>query len=113
MTTYITLAGAYQYKNIDLHGYILSGKRELIAQNQALERVNRGKFRLARGNTDYIRDELVTLLEGISINLDPKSQSFRELAREYLKQYVRAQSAWRAFENGLAGSRVRGLRGAD
>jgi len=46
MTTYITLAAAYQYKNIDLHGYTLSGKRELIAQNQALERADKGKFRL-------------------------------------------------------------------
>jgi hypothetical protein len=46
MTTYITLAGTYQHKNIDLHGYILSGKRELIAQNQALERADKGKFRL-------------------------------------------------------------------
>jgi len=37
---------AYQHKNADLHGYILNGKRELIAQNQALERADKGKFRL-------------------------------------------------------------------
>jgi len=36
MTTYITLFSAYQHKNTDLHGYILSSKCELIAQNQAL-----------------------------------------------------------------------------
>jgi hypothetical protein len=46
MTTYITLISAYQHKNIDLHGYILSSKRELIAQNQALERADKGKFSL-------------------------------------------------------------------
>jgi hypothetical protein len=44
--TAITLVGAYQHKNVDLHGYILSGKRELIAQNQALERADKGKFGL-------------------------------------------------------------------
>jgi hypothetical protein len=46
MTTYITPDRAHQHKNIDLHGYILSGKRELIAQNQALERADKGKFSL-------------------------------------------------------------------
>src|SRR5215472_9216086 len=46
MTTYITILGANQNININLHGYILGGKCKLIAQNQALERVNRGKFRL-------------------------------------------------------------------
>jgi hypothetical protein len=47
MTTYITMVRAYQHKNADLHGYILSGKCELIAQNQALERADKGKFSLA------------------------------------------------------------------
>jgi hypothetical protein len=46
MTTYITRFDANQDKNINLHGYILGSERKLIAQNQALERVNRGKFRL-------------------------------------------------------------------
>jgi hypothetical protein len=46
MTTYITGFGTNQHININLHGYILGGKCKLIAQNQALERVNRGKFRL-------------------------------------------------------------------
>jgi hypothetical protein len=46
MTTYITIFDANQDKNINLHGYILGSERKLIAQNQALERVNRGKFRL-------------------------------------------------------------------
>jgi hypothetical protein len=46
MTTYITIFGTNQDKNINLHGYILGGKCRLIAQNQALERVNRGKFSL-------------------------------------------------------------------
>src|ERR1700751_1099146 len=47
-TTYITLLDAKQDKNINLHGYILGSERKLIAQNQALERGNRGKFRLIR-----------------------------------------------------------------
>jgi hypothetical protein len=46
MTTYITRFDANQDKNINLHGYILGSERKLIAQNQALERVNRGKFSL-------------------------------------------------------------------
>jgi hypothetical protein len=46
MTTYITRFDANQDKNTNLHGYILGSGRKLIAQNQALERVNRGKFRL-------------------------------------------------------------------
>src|ERR1700747_1325757 len=46
MTTYITRFDANQDKNTNLHGYILGSERKLIAQNQALERVNRGKFRL-------------------------------------------------------------------
>ena len=45
MTTYITPDRSHQHKNIDLHGYILSGKRELIAQNQALERADKGRGR--------------------------------------------------------------------
>src|SRR5215467_10458348 len=46
MTTYITRFGTSQHINTNLHGYILSDKCKLIAQNQAFERVNRGKFRL-------------------------------------------------------------------
>jgi hypothetical protein len=46
MTTYIIIFGATQHKNINLHGYILGSQRKLIAQNQALERMNRGKFSL-------------------------------------------------------------------
>jgi hypothetical protein len=46
MTTYITIFGANKHININLHGYILGGKCKLIAQNQTLERVNRGKFSL-------------------------------------------------------------------
>jgi hypothetical protein len=46
MTTYITLVSAHQHKNTDLHGYILGGKCELIAQNQALERADKRKFSL-------------------------------------------------------------------
>src|ERR1700747_225280 len=46
MTTYITRFDANQDKNTNLHGYILGSERKLIAQNQALERVNRGKFSL-------------------------------------------------------------------
>jgi hypothetical protein len=41
MTTYITICGATQHKSINLHGYILSNEGKLIAQNQALERMNR------------------------------------------------------------------------
>jgi hypothetical protein len=48
MTTYITRFDANQDKNINLHGYILGSERKLIAQNQALERVNRGKFSLVQ-----------------------------------------------------------------
>jgi hypothetical protein len=46
MTTCITRYGANQHINTNLHGYILGSKCKLIAQNQAIERVNRGKFRL-------------------------------------------------------------------
>jgi hypothetical protein len=46
MTTYITIFGANKHIYVKLHGYILGGKCKLIAQNQALERVNRGKFSL-------------------------------------------------------------------
>jgi hypothetical protein len=46
MTTYINRFDTNQDKNTNLHGYILGSERKLIAQNQALERVNRGKFRL-------------------------------------------------------------------
>src|SRR5215467_4909694 len=46
MTTYITRFGTSQHINTNLHGYILSDKCKLIAQNQAFERVNRGKFSL-------------------------------------------------------------------
>jgi hypothetical protein len=49
MTTYITRFGVNQHKNTNLHGYILGGKCKLIAQNQALERMNSGKFRLVNG----------------------------------------------------------------
>jgi hypothetical protein len=41
MTTYITRFDANQDKNTNLHGYILGSERKLIAQNQALERMNR------------------------------------------------------------------------
>ena len=51
MTTYITPFSAYQHKNTKLHGYILGGKCELIAQNQALERADKGKFSLAADAT--------------------------------------------------------------
>jgi hypothetical protein len=51
MTTYITRFDANQDKNINLHGYILGSERKLIAQNQALERVNRGKFSLNEQKT--------------------------------------------------------------
>src|SRR5215470_12537701 len=46
MTTYITRFGTSLHINTNLHGYILSDKCKLIAQNQAFERVNRGKFSL-------------------------------------------------------------------
>jgi hypothetical protein len=46
MATYITIFRAHQYENAKLHGYILGGECKLIAQNQALERGNRGKFSL-------------------------------------------------------------------
>jgi hypothetical protein len=46
MTTYITSFDANQDQNTNLHGYLLGSERKLIAQNQALERVNRGKFSL-------------------------------------------------------------------
>src|ERR1700739_719288 len=46
MTTYITRFDTNQDQNTNLHGYLLGSERKLIAQNQALERVNRGKFSL-------------------------------------------------------------------
>jgi hypothetical protein len=60
MTTYITRFDANQDKNTNLHGYILGSERKLIAQNQALERVNRGKFRLVKAN---IRTSISRLIE--------------------------------------------------
>src|SRR5215467_8447694 len=67
MTTCITRFRTNQHINTNLHGYILGGKCKLIAQNQALARVNRGKFSLAVRVNDVTLGPLESIYNGIMI----------------------------------------------
>ena len=72
MAIYTTTFRSHQYENANLHGYILGGECKLIAQNQALERGNRGKFSL-KGQMRFIdpaviRPELADYLRPVGVS---------------------------------------------